>query len=138
MVLEMEKTFPGAFFTDQNTNGAMDIFTYSKMFHKGSSSSIDNNNRERILMKSSIFWDTTRSPVKVNQSFGGSCRLLLHASVLSYSVTLKMNVTCSSKMSVDFQRTTWRHIPEDRTLLNYRRESLKYCILMKFPFHNYD
>jgi hypothetical protein len=36
---------------------------------------------------------------------------------LAHSSTLKMEATCSSEMSVDFQRTTSHHIPEDRTLL---------------------
>jgi hypothetical protein len=44
-----------------------------------------------VVMKSSIFWDTTTcSPLKVDQR--------------------------SSETSDDFQRTTWRYIPEDRTL----------------------
>jgi hypothetical protein len=29
---------------------------------------------------------------------------------------MKMEATCSSETSVDFQRTTWRYIPEDGTL----------------------
>jgi hypothetical protein len=37
---------------------------------------------------------------------------------LAYSSTLKMEVTCSSETSVDFQRTTRRYIPEERTLHN--------------------
>jgi hypothetical protein len=36
-----------------------------------------------------------------------------------------MEVTCSSEMSVDFQRTTRRDIPEDGALQNDRRENLK-------------
>jgi hypothetical protein len=35
--------------------------------------------------------------------------------------------TRSSEMSVDFQRSAQRYIPEDRTLHNHRRENLKYC-----------
>jgi hypothetical protein len=38
-------------------------------------------------------------------------------SCLPYSLTLKMEATCSSETSVDFQRTTRRHIQEARTLL---------------------
>jgi hypothetical protein len=34
----------------------------------------------------------------------------------AYSSTLKMKATCSSEMSVDFQRTTWRYIPKDKNL----------------------
>jgi hypothetical protein len=37
-------------------------------------------------------------------------------SCLSCSLTLKMEVTLSSKMLVDFQLTTWDYILEDRTL----------------------
>jgi hypothetical protein len=37
-------------------------------------------------------------------------------SILAYSSTLKMEATCSSEMSVDFQLTT-RYIPEDRAVL---------------------
>jgi hypothetical protein len=39
------------------------------------------------------------------------------ASCLAYSSTLKMEATCLSETSVDFQRTTRRYIPEDRILL---------------------
>jgi hypothetical protein len=34
-------------------------------------------------------------------------------SCLAYSSTLKMEAICSFEMSVDFQWTTWRYIPED-------------------------
>jgi hypothetical protein len=44
---------------------------------------------------------------------------------------LKMEAIFSSEMSVDFQRTTRRYIPEYSTLHNHRRENLKSCI-MKF------
>jgi hypothetical protein len=37
-------------------------------------------------------------------------------SCLAYFSTLKMEATCFSEASVEFQRTTWRYIPEDRTL----------------------
>jgi hypothetical protein len=36
-----------------------------------------------------------------------------------------MEATCSSEMSLDFQRTTQRFIPEDKTLHNHRCENLK-------------
>jgi hypothetical protein len=41
--------------------------------------------------------------------------------------TLKMEAIFSSEMSVDTQRTTRRHIPEDGTLHNHRCENLKSC-----------
>jgi hypothetical protein len=49
-----------------------------------------------------IGWIRTRLPV---------CLMLV--SFLAYSSTLKMEVTYFSKISVDFQRTTRRYIPED-------------------------
>jgi hypothetical protein len=36
-----------------------------------------------------------------------------------------MEAICSSEMSVDFQQTTWRYIPEDSTLHNHCCENLK-------------
>jgi hypothetical protein len=35
---------------------------------------------------------------------------------LAHSSNLKMGATCFSETSVDFQRTTRRHIPEEKTL----------------------
>jgi hypothetical protein len=52
--------------------------------------------------------------LKVNRALFAAC--FMWASSLTYSLTLKMEVTCSSETSVDFQRTTWHYIPEDRTL----------------------
>jgi hypothetical protein len=37
----------------------------------------------------------------------------------------KIEEKYSSETSVDFQQTTWRYIPEDRTLHNHRSENLK-------------
>jgi hypothetical protein len=37
-------------------------------------------------------------------------------SCLAHSSTLKIEATCSSETPVDFERTTWRYIPQDRTL----------------------
>jgi hypothetical protein len=88
-----------------------------------------------LVMNSSIFWDIV--PFKVKRRFAGTCRLrvqgwslsqtinrhdagskqrLMPVSCLAYSSTLKMKATWSSETSVDFQRTTRRYIPEDRTL----------------------
>jgi hypothetical protein len=51
-------------------------------------------------MKSSTVWDITPySPLKA----------------LAYSSTLKMEAICSTETLADFQRTTRRYIPEDRT-----------------------
>jgi hypothetical protein len=46
-------------------------------------------------------------------------------SFFTYSSTLKMQATCSSETSVYCQRTTRRHIPEDRNLHNHRCGNLK-------------
>jgi hypothetical protein len=36
-----------------------------------------------------------------------------------------MEAICSSETSVDFQRTTWRYIPEDSTIYDHSCENLK-------------
>jgi hypothetical protein len=64
---------------------------------------------------------TPCSPLKVNRRFGRTCRLYLQGRInktrkpernqvasRAYSSTLKMEATCSSETSVDFQRTTSR------------------------------
>jgi hypothetical protein len=99
---------------------------------------------DHYRLKSFMVWDIKScSPFKLNRRFGGARRLyfqgrrksqprdqhkdgskqsLLAAyfmlvSRLPHFWTLKMEATCSSKSSVDFQRTTRRYIPEDRTAL---------------------
>jgi hypothetical protein len=73
-------------------------------------------------MKSPILWDITPfSPLKVNRRIGGTYRSCLPPgftliSCLAYSSALKMEATCSSETSVDFQRAKRCYIPEDRTL----------------------
>jgi hypothetical protein len=81
-----------------------------------------------VVMKSMYTYVTPCSPLKVNGLFWGTYRLHLQGRTLflppaftpvscsSYSSTLKMEVICSSKTSVDFQRITRRYIPGDRTL----------------------
>jgi hypothetical protein len=78
-------------------------------------------------IKSSVFWDIRPcSPLKVNRRSRGTCHFHLHVKfLLGFSSTLRMEATCSSETSVDSQRTTWRYIPEDRTLHNHRCENLK-------------
>jgi hypothetical protein len=44
---------------------------------------------------------------------------------LTYSSTQNMEATCSSETSADFQRTTHRYIPEDRTLRSHSCENLR-------------
>jgi hypothetical protein len=71
--------------------------------------------------------------IEINQRFGWTSRLHLQSrrtsqirnqheagttkiSSLAYSSTLKMEATCSSETSVDFQRATLRYITEGKTL----------------------
>jgi hypothetical protein len=46
-------------------------------------------------------------------------------SCLAYSLTLKMEATCSSGTSVDFQQTTPHYIPEDTIFHSHCCENLK-------------
>jgi hypothetical protein len=41
-----------------------------------------------------------------------------------------MEAICLSEMSIDFQRTTWRSTPEDRTLRNTVAENLKSYLIL--------
>jgi hypothetical protein len=78
-----------------------------------------------VCSKSSIFWDITLCGLlKVNRCFQGTYSALL-VSYLTYSLTLKMEATCSSEISADFQWTTWHYIPEDRTFHNHHCENPK-------------
>jgi hypothetical protein len=53
----------------------------------------------------------------------------------AYSLTLNTEVIFSSETSVCFQRITWRYIPVDRTLHNYRCENLFLSpTSISFPF----
>jgi hypothetical protein len=106
----------------------------------------------RKYLESYVFWDiTTYSPLKVNERFRAICCLHFQREALlatcfvllfcfAYSSTLKIEVTCSSETSVYLQRTTWRHIPEDRTIHNHRCENFKSCkrdyLCQKFSFLN--
>jgi hypothetical protein len=54
-------------------------------------------------------------------------------SCLAYSLTLKMEAACSSEMSVDFQRTTRRDIPEDIRRNSQRCENLN-SYIAEFQF----
>jgi hypothetical protein len=101
---------------------------------------------KKETLKSSIIWDITPcSPLKFYWRSGGIFRLLHYdwstvqarnkcnsivtcftlVLCLAYSLNQKMEATCSSETSLDFQRTTWRYIPEERTLRNHRCENLK-------------
>jgi hypothetical protein len=87
-------------------------------------------------MKSSIFWDITpSSPLKTKRRFGGKCPRLFQVFLIAISFTMfswlscfstmKMEATCFSETSVDFQRSTRGYIPEDRTRHKYRCKNLK-------------
>jgi hypothetical protein len=54
--------------------------------------------------------------VKYSLETISACYLLPLVSCLAYSSTLKVDATSSSETSVNFQRTTRRYIPEERTL----------------------
>jgi hypothetical protein len=74
-----------------------------------------------MVIQVSVFWDKTPcSQLKVNRRFGETCRFqrhLLHADfLLGSSFALKMEATCPAETSVNFQRTTRRCIPKNRTL----------------------
>jgi hypothetical protein len=72
-----------------------------------------------VTMKISSFWEIMLcNPFKVNRSFGGTFRFHLHCRIISQAwgwfltwlilPTLRMEATCSSETSADFQRTTRR------------------------------
>jgi hypothetical protein len=74
-----------------------------------------------VVIKGIIFWNMTpHSPLSFNRCFGGTYRLHLQAACLlvaePISSTLKMEAICSSETSVETQRNTRRHIPEDDAL----------------------
>jgi hypothetical protein len=47
---------------------------------------------------------------------GSSICYPLYTGFLAYFPTLKVEVTCSSEMPVDFEQTAWSYIPEDTNL----------------------
>jgi hypothetical protein len=69
-----------------------------------------------VVVKSCIFWDIMLCiPLNETSPKAGSPAFRL-VSCVAYSSTLKMEATCSSETSVDFQQTTQCYIPEDRAL----------------------
>jgi hypothetical protein len=48
---------------------------------------------------------------------------------LTYSLTLKIEVICSSKMSVNFQWTTWYYIPEDNSSILLTIEAVEQLLV---------
>jgi hypothetical protein len=94
-----------------------------------------------LIWKSTVFWDITpRSQLKVNRRFGATFRLYLQGrrigrallaacfmmvSCLAYSLVLKMEAIYPSETSDDFQRTTWRYIPDDINFHNHHWKNLR-------------
>jgi hypothetical protein len=69
---------------------------------------------------------TPYSPVKVNISFGKhTASIFTVERVNSARKSMEMEAKLSFETTVDFQRTTQRYIPEDRTLHNHRCDNLK-------------
>jgi hypothetical protein len=68
-----------------------------------------------VVMKSSFFWDIMlHSPFESQPTLHATCFTLV--SGLAYSSPFKMEVTCFSEVSVDFQWNAQCYIPEDRIL----------------------
>jgi hypothetical protein len=84
-----------------------------------------------------VFWDVTPySPLKSASVLALLDAYFMLISYVAYSLALKMEVTCSSEMLLDFQQTIQLYIPEDGTLYNHCCENLKSCMLknyLKFP-----
>jgi hypothetical protein len=57
------------------------------------------------------------------------CFMLVSYLAYSYTLTLKIEATCSSETSVDFQRTTRCYILGDRTLHNNCCKNVKFYVL---------
>jgi hypothetical protein len=72
-----------------------------------------------------VFWDA----VKMWRERALLANFFMLVSRLAYASTSKMEATCSSEASVDFQQTIRRCIPEDNTLSHQRCENLKCYIL---------
>jgi hypothetical protein len=94
----------------------------------------------RQILNSSFFWNIKScSPFKSQPTFQRSfiCTCFKLFSCLAYSSTLKMQGIYSSETSVDFQRFTWRYIPEERTHHTHRCESIKSytSVILHFMFH---
>jgi hypothetical protein len=89
-----------------------------------------------VIIKNSVLWDVMAyNPLKVNRRSATPCRLHLQdrrikshknqaqlatcfmlVSGLAYSLTVKMEVRHFTEVSVDFERTMRRYIPDDANL----------------------
>jgi hypothetical protein len=103
----------------RNTSQSQIMLTRKLCFRKFTNFNINilQHPKPKSAMKSPIYWDTTLPSLIVNQHFIGS-------RFLAYSLTLKVQATCSS-MSINYQQTTQCHTPRERTLHNHHCENLK-------------
>jgi hypothetical protein len=75
-----------------------------------------------VTMKNAVFWDVAPCRSCVNRHFRGTYRLhfqgrkIHERGFLTDFSTLKMETIHSSKTSVRFTGSTWRHVPEDGIL----------------------
>jgi hypothetical protein len=69
-----------------------------------------------------VFWNETRPYVfsTWEAKHEISAKQIEGSAYMAYSSVLKMETICSSETSIDFQRTTWRYIPEDSILHNLK------------------
>jgi hypothetical protein len=91
------------------------VVCFNKTFNPDQLSNRYISGKIKKKLKSSIFWDIMLCSKKQVASRAVSAICFMLVSFLAYSSTLKIEATCFSETSVDFQRTT-RHIPDDRTL----------------------
>jgi hypothetical protein len=81
---------------------------------------VSNIARTKATVKSSVSWDNTScSQPSANQVLLASSFML--ASCFAYSSTQKMEATCSSETSLDYQRNTRNYILEDITFYNHQK-----------------
>jgi hypothetical protein len=79
---------------------------------------------KQLILKKHTLTTYTKNTThrKIGRAVLATCIELLSCLVSS---VLKMEVTSSSEMSVDFQGTTWHFISEDRALYNHCYENLR-------------
>jgi hypothetical protein len=79
--------------------------------------------RSHCVQVRALYFMTSNKETSMKYTYVATCLALI--SCLDYSITLKIETICSSETSIDFQRTIWSHIPENRTLHNHRCKGLK-------------
>jgi hypothetical protein len=80
-----------------------------------------------VLCKLSVhdYWSKKQITQTNYAARGWLATCFMLVSCLADSLTSKMEVTCSSETSLEFQRTTQHYFPDHRTLHNHRCENLK-------------